>query len=1003
MTDYIKEARKAKREGDYSKAGDFFSLAGDTKSAMEMYLKGGHHALAARLEEKGGDPKTAAKYYVQAGKFLDAAEIYFKLKDYRTASVMFEKHGDNSRASEMAEKAGDLVRAAMLAEQADQLERAGALFVQAQRYEKAADVYYRILEQLVREKEEKGYVESHRARLAKFGSTAANLFFRLKNYAKAAWCFEQAPNEVRAAECYTLAEQPEKAAQLYFKIQKYEQAYDVLSGIGEDCTNKELYADICFHVSRFHEAGELYLLAGHTLRAAESFEEGKSFFRAAMLYEGLEDYAKAGEQYLKMNETQRAAELYEKSKNFEYAAKLYEEAGSLDKAIECLTDAGQILQAAELLIKRDETQKAISLLQNISREHDDYPEACRMLGNLFSRLEMYSVAIQKFEDAIHKQPLSRENIDTYYGMGVAYEKGGFYTKAREIYEKIVAVQLGYKDALSRIQAIKNMILNDTVSAADMTPTASRRVVASRYELVEKLGRDEFGTLYKGHDMSLARPVLLRRMEMMDENSTRNIMEQTKLVAALSHSNILAIYDSGKDDDRYFVCMEYVDGQTLRNYLSKGPLDISEICEIASQICLGLAYAHQRSIVHYFLSPENIYVSSGRQIKIANFGLEVRAERGHTLTMKQYTSPEQILAHKPDRRADFYALGIILYEMLYGTAPFTGQDVELQHVKKVLSFPENSQRWAPQFLLKIIQRCLQKDRQKRYSTAEEILVDLEVADIVPGMVLNERYEIIKELGTGGMGRVYQARDRDLDEVVALKVLRAEISVDPLIQKRFVREIKVARMITHPYVVKVFDIGKYKGNRYISMEYIQGTNLDEWLKNNQGIDMRLKLTVLAKIIQGLQAAHSQGIIHRDLKPQNVLLDRSMNPHVLDFGIARSKDHVDATASGQVMGSPKYMSPEQIQGKDLDKRADIYSLGVMMYYMFAGEEPFTGEDPRSIIMKHLTQPPQPMRSINPEVPPWLETIAMKTLEKDRNQRYSNLKEVLDDLKRGYETQRV
>src|SRR5262249_17035276 len=124
------------------------------------------------------------------------------------------------------------------------------------------------------------------------------------------------------------------------------------------------------------------------------------------------------------------------------------------------------------------------------------------------------------------------------------------------------------------------------------------------------------------------------------------------------------------------------------------------------------------------------------------------------------------------------------------------------------------------------------------------------------------------------------------------------------------------------------------------------------------------------------------------------------VLDFGIARSKEHVDAT-SGQVMGSPKYMSPEQIQGRDLDARSDIYALGVMMFYMFTGEEPFTGEDPRAIVMKHLTQEPPLMRHIRCQIPDWLEKIVLKSLEKERDKRYPSLKELIDDLKKGYESQ--
>ena len=1002
MSDYLKEARKAKRQNDYSKAGDFYYLAGDEKNAMEMYLKGGHFSLAARMLEKSGDWKEAAKYYVQAGKISDAAEIYSgRLKDYRTASAMFEKNGDVMRASEMAEKAGDVPRAAFLAEKADLLDRAAYLYVQAQKYERAADVYYRRFQQLYSEREEKGFIQSHRTRMLKVGQAAGTLYLRFKKYDRAAEVFELIENYTKAAECYSLSNRWEKSAELYFRMQDYDSAYQLLSQLGDQLENRELLADVCFQQNKFTEAGELYLQTGRKTKAAESFERAQDFVRAAFLFESLEDYPKAAELYLKQQDYKKAAELYEKAKNFEQAAHYYEKAELIDRAIECLVRSDKRIRASKMLVEKDSIQPAISILQQIHPEADDYVEACIMLGQLFTQMEMYSVAQEKFKEAIRNEPLSKNNIQIYYGLALAYEKSAQYSKSREIYEKIVAVDLDYGDALKRLQRIKTSNLLDGVQpGGEFTPSGVKRILASRYELQEKLGKDPFGTLYKAQDTVLGRPVLIRRFPEQDKNMTRNILEQTRIVSGLIHTNILTIYDSGKDEDYYFVCMESVEGPTLRQRISQGPLEISEICEIVSQLCLGLAFAHKRKIVHKNLCPENIYTASGNHVKIANFGIEAKWEKGSTLISKQYSSPERILGQKVDSRTDLYSLGIVLYEMLYGKAPFAGQDVELQHLKQVPSFPDTYPLPVPVFLLKIMQKCLHKDPKRRYSDAEQIVEELEVADIVAGMILNQRYEIIKEIGLGGMGHVYKARDRDLDEIVALKVLRAEISTDPVIQKRFLREIKVTRMIAHPYVVKVFDTGKYKGNRYISMEYIEGISLDEWLKKAKP-ETRALLATSVKIMQGVQAAHLQGIIHRDLKPQNVLMDKFVNPHVLDFGIARSMDNVDAT-SGQIMGSPKYMSPEQIQGKDLDVRSDQYAIGVLMFYMFTGEEPFTGEDPRTIVLKHLSQPPPDMLKLNPQLPDWLHRIILKTLEKDRNQRYSSLKEVMDDIKKGYESQK-
>lgn len=1001
MSDYIKEAKRAKREGDLSKAGDLFYLGGDVKNALDCYVKGNHFALAARLMEKEEDWRGAAKYHIQAGKYSDAAEIYVRLKDYRTASLMFEKQGNLTRAVDMAHRGGDISRAALLADQAELWDKAASLWLQINKYDRAADIYYRLMKQLAAEKEDKGFLETQRERLRKCANAAGTLYLRQKKYDRAAECFVEAENQEKAAESYLNAQHPEKAIEMYCQMQDYERAYELLLKLPENMQDKKLRADICLSLRRYEEAGDLFLQAGQPTRAAEAYEEADLKFKAAVLYEGEEEYSHAAELFLALKEPGKAAELYEKAKNYEYAARLYEQAGRMDRAINALLLCGKRIEAARLLIQKNEHQKAIPILQDINQDQDEYHEACLLLGELFTTLEMYPVALQKLIEATKNNPISRDNIDLYYALALAHERSHQYSKAREVFEKILSVQMGYRDVFGRLQNIKQSNLMDGGSA-EATPTSMRKLLMQRYELEDKIGRDAWGTLYKARDISLDRPVMIRRFPEQDTNLTRNLVEYTKAVSSLTHSNIQAVYDSGKDEDHYFLCLEFLEGQTLRQSLTRGPIDISDICEVASQICIGLAYAHKKGVFHKNLSPENIYLCPGNVVKIANFALEAKVEKGSTIVPKQYMSPEQLLGQKVDSRSDFYSLGIVLYEMVYGVPPFSGADVELQQLKKPPSFPEGANRLVPAFLLKIIQRCLSKDRMRRYAAGEEILEELEVADIVPGLVVNQRYEILKELGSGGMGRVYKAKDRDLDEIVVLKVLRAEVSADPIIQKRFMRELKVTRMITHPNVVKVFDTGKYKGNRYISMEFIEGTPLDEWAKANPKSDLKTLMPIVGRIIQGVMAAHLQGVVHRDLKPQNVLLDKSLNPKVLDFGIARSKDLVDATSTGQILGSPKYMSPEQIQGKDLDARSDIYAIGCLLFYLVAGREPFVGDDPRTIIMKHLTDPAPSLRSVNPEAPAWLEKVLKKALEKDRNQRYASLKELLDDLKKGYEAQK-
>lgn len=262
---------------------------------------------------------------------------------------------------------------------------------------------------------------------------------------------------------------------------------------------------------------------------------------------------------------------------------------------------------------------------------------------------------------------------------------------------------------------------------------------------------------------------------------------------------------------------------------------------------------------------------------------------------------------------------------------------------------------------------------------------------------DRYEIVRELGIGGMGRVYQAVDRDLDEVVAIKVLRVT-DTDGTQVERFLREIKLARKIAHPNVVKVFDLGTWKDHKYISMEFVDGVNLEQWRRLQPNVDIGTAVKMMIDVAGALESAHALGIIHRDIKPQNILIQGGRTPKLLDFGIARGDDNDrDLTTAGFVMGSPKYMSPEQVQALPLDHRTDIYSLGVVMYFVFTGREPFVGETPSGIAQRQLHSVPRPPQELNAEMPTWLARAILKAMEKDAANRYDSMSGLAGALEAG------
>ncbi len=265
---------------------------------------------------------------------------------------------------------------------------------------------------------------------------------------------------------------------------------------------------------------------------------------------------------------------------------------------------------------------------------------------------------------------------------------------------------------------------------------------------------------------------------------------------------------------------------------------------------------------------------------------------------------------------------------------------------------------------------------------------------PGDSFGPRYQIVEEIGRGGMGRVFKARDKELDIVVALKMIHPELMSNPRTVERFKKELLLAREISHDNVVRIHDFGEIKGIKFISMQYIDGENLGELIQTSGPLSVQASINISKQICLGLKAAHKQGIIHRDLKPQNIMVDKSGKVYITDFGLAKSLENHSITLSGTVIGTPQYVSPEQAKGESLDKRSDIYSLGIIMYEMMTGKEIFVSETVIGYLQKHIQQKPDYPSSINPMIPPFLEKIILRCLEKNQEKRYQDIDEVLKYL---------
>jgi eukaryotic-like serine/threonine-protein kinase len=264
----------------------------------------------------------------------------------------------------------------------------------------------------------------------------------------------------------------------------------------------------------------------------------------------------------------------------------------------------------------------------------------------------------------------------------------------------------------------------------------------------------------------------------------------------------------------------------------------------------------------------------------------------------------------------------------------------------------------------------------------------------GTLLGERYEIIRLLGQGGMGAVYQARDRELDRGVALKVIRADMASNPQILRRFKQELILARQISHRNVIRIFDLGQAEGIRFITMEYIEGEDLQSVLRRKKKLEPVEAANIMAQVCRALEAAHAEGVIHRDLKPQNIMLDKSGRAYVMDFGIARLVQAAGMTQTGALIGTPDYMSPEQAKGLPLDARSDLFTFGIIFYEILSGEAPFNADTTMGKLWKRTTEPARPVEELDKAIPQPLSDIVEKCLEIDPQKRFASASEVLQEI---------
>ena len=530
-----------------------------------------------------------------------------------------------------------------------------------------------------------------------------------------------------------------------------------------------------------------------------------------------------------------------------------------------------------------------------------------------------------------------------------------------------------------------------------------------YEILEVLEEGPAGQCYRAYFEPIRETRFVRILEarfLGGPDRVKQLIRDGRALLRLRHPNLQRVYQFGPlERDCFYVVSELPEIESLRKRIQgSSRIPVQEALKFIHQAALGLQAAHRQGVFHGSISPDTLYIfeENGKQnLRVFDF------DKTLARTSLDPIKGGDIEVIPSNERDDIPALGSTLYEILTGKLP--GEEILFTHQLPADELPENLDR----FVFKMLGR----DSQDAFGSMDEVLADLEGMNVpihrgkstssgaishvvlLPGQLIAERYLIEKRIGQGGMGRVYKAIDKVLSVPVALKVIASsELNKEKV--ERFKREVIVARKVTHPNACRIYDMGETGTMLYLSMEYLEGKTLGQMLRESGRIAPGEGIPVMKHVLQALHAAHREGVVHRDLKPENIMVDSRGQAHLMDVGLSIVLDEGRMTKSGALVGTPHYMAPEQFEGARPDHRVDIYAMGVILFRMFTGKHPFDADAPAQVMYGHLKLHAPKPSDVLPGIPPQLDAVILKALEKDPDLRYQSARELHQALKPFFDT---
>jgi len=685
--------------------------------------------------------------------------------------------------------------------------------------------------------------------------------------------------------------------------------------------------------------GRLYERQKNWGQAAVAYESARDYERASAMYQHAGNYGKAAEALLTGNKELMAAELFEKARNFGEAARLYEKAGYFQKAAGCYEHVQNYGKAADLLEKHY-LQENVRIKASLSGsdQRQTVNAIAQQSGRLYSRAgdAVKAARIYSMGGYLSDAAESYIKVNDVQKAADLYYEGKQYLKAAELYRQIgntkkayaVSAEL-YLDERNYLEAARMYEkAEDYLQAADLYERASQ---------IKKAGE----MLMKGGDFARANEIFqssgdpLLAAQALEKSKRFKEAAQLYLKAGAHEVAARLLEESGDFYEAGMIFHKVGRMEDTVAFLQK--VDSQSGNYYSASLILG-----------------QIFMERGM--------LDAARERYKKLISKREIGPDTL--------EPYYNLALI-YE----------KNREYQNA--LLLFDKvQAENYSYKDVRSHIELVREALRREKAAAANKKTTE---ASGPKG-----RYKLSKKLGQGGMGVVYLAEDTILNRVVAYKVLPPSVRNNPKVLENFLQEARVAAAINHPNIVTIFDTGSEGVEPYIVMEFVDGISLKELLEKSPAIPMKDLVAIAREICEGLEYAHNKNVIHRDIKPANIMLSKERRVKIMDFGLAKilSESEMEGTS---VKGTPLYMSPEQIQGKRVDHRTDLYSLGCTLYRMATGRPPFIEGD---VYYHHLHTPPAPPRSLNPKIPESLNRIILKCMSKDPDQRYQRARDILADI---------